>query len=162
MPTPYGSRGGVALSADEPRVLRGAPAAALQSGPASDPEVREYAGPAVHPGEAVRGGGRPHALLSARLARPRAAVDRGDGPSVTPARAGTAARGGEEDDGTADEPRREPERKPGGTPGREPGRKPPGKPGGTPPRRPVPTPGEVFPPRRRTPPPEEGSRALHV
>ncbi|RLU85788.1 hypothetical protein CTZ27_25780 [Streptomyces griseocarneus] len=81
MPTPYGSRGGMAFSADELRVLRRALAIALD--PRSVPnrptperaeEVREYLRLAESVDEAAREGGRLRAFLLADLARYRAAL----------------------------------------------------------------------------------------
>ncbi|UNO40598.1 hypothetical protein [Streptomyces sp. MST-110588] len=84
MPTPYGSRGGMAFSADELRVLRRALAIALQ--PTHDPAARGPLGPdrseevrdclrlAEDVDEAVREGGRQRAFLLADLARYRAAL----------------------------------------------------------------------------------------
>ncbi|MBB4894377.1 hypothetical protein FHS39_003411 [Streptomyces olivoverticillatus] len=85
MPTPYGSRGGMAFSADELRVLRRALAIALKPHPAPG-EVLDHPGPlraaeardclrlAEALNEAVREGGRLHAFLLADLARYRAAL----------------------------------------------------------------------------------------
>ncbi|MCF6523674.1 hypothetical protein [Streptomyces sp. JJ36] len=255
MPTPYGYRGGMAFSADELRVLRGALAVALQSGPASAPGTREVLRLAEHLDEAEHEGHRLRTFLVADLARYRAALPGAaagylerledalaagwtpapedlaalrrlragsagaaeaerraellrrceSAAGVAPAGAsrGAAAQGGparpvflpagrapvcaERDDEPgrrrpaepAQEPAQEPEpeRKPGpgrerkpapepaGEPAREPGpaeepgKRPerrPGKPSGPEPqrRRPVPTPGEVFPPRRRKQPPQ--------
>ncbi|MFR9756435.1 hypothetical protein [Streptomyces sp. TR06-5] len=212
MPTPYGSRGGVAFSADELRVLRGALAVALRSSPDSAPAAREMLQLAEALDEAEREGYRLRSFVLADLARYRAALPgsaagylglledaltagylpRAEdlralaalaGAPSGPAEAGRrrallercgrlaeqAARSGllalpggrwctpelgEEKPGKpAEEPgepgRKEPGKKPAQEPGEEP-RKP------SPSRRPVPTPGEVFPPRRRpAPPPEE-------
>ncbi|WP_087926918.1 hypothetical protein [Streptomyces albireticuli] len=81
MPTPYGSRGGMAFSADELRVLRRALAIALHpesvprhSGPERDEEVRECLRLAEAVDEAAREGGRLRAFLLADLARYRAAL----------------------------------------------------------------------------------------
>ncbi|MGP3984635.1 hypothetical protein [Streptomyces sp. KR80] len=79
MPTPYGSRGAMAFSADELRVLRRALAIALQpapSPPGSDREgdVRELVRLAEAVDEAAREGGRLRAFLLADLARYRAAL----------------------------------------------------------------------------------------
>lgn len=72
----------------------------------------------------------------------------------------TALRGGRAED-PADRPARpRPERpaEPADKPGPVPTPPPPSPsgPGGDPPRRPIPTPGEVFPPKRRTAPPPDG------
>ncbi|MET9295362.1 hypothetical protein [Streptomyces sp. NPDC003077] len=92
MPTPYGTRGGMAFSADELRVLRRAlatvllpthPAVPAGTPPASpsgarDPEwvaeVQEYLRLAEDVDEAAREGGRLRAFLLADLARYRAAL----------------------------------------------------------------------------------------
>ncbi|MCD9145278.1 hypothetical protein [Streptomyces albireticuli] len=81
MPTPYGSRGGMAFSADELRVLRRALAIALhpesvprRPGPERDEEVRECLRLAEAVDEAAREGGRLRAFLLADLARYRAAL----------------------------------------------------------------------------------------
>ncbi|WP_370656756.1 hypothetical protein [Streptomyces sp. NBS 14/10] len=84
MPTPYGSRGGMAFSADELRVLRRALAIALQphpvtlspghGGPDRTEEVQECLRLAEAVDEAVREGGRLRAFLLDELARYRAAL----------------------------------------------------------------------------------------
>lgn len=81
MPTPYGSRGGMAFSADELRVLRRALAIALhpeslppRPGPERDEEVRECLRLAEAVDEATAEGGRLRAFLLADLARYRAAL----------------------------------------------------------------------------------------
>ncbi|MGP4001848.1 hypothetical protein [Streptomyces sp. 8N706] len=79
MPTPYGSRGAMAFSADELRVLRRALALALQPasaplGPGREGEVQELFRLAEAVDEAVREGGRLRAFLIADLARYRAAL----------------------------------------------------------------------------------------
>ncbi|MEU9121200.1 hypothetical protein AB0C96_15325 [Streptomyces sp. NPDC048506] len=84
MPMPNGTRGGVAFSADELRVLRRALAHALQTMPHSapstplDPErtqdIQEYLRLAEAVDEAVREGGRLRAFLLADLARYRASL----------------------------------------------------------------------------------------
>ncbi|MFH8349074.1 hypothetical protein [Streptomyces sp. NPDC018045] len=201
MPMPYGSRGGMAFSADELRVLRRALAAALQptrhttgapAGYDADgaQEVQEYLRLAEAVDEAAREGGRLRAFLLADLARYREALPgssqgylgqlqealavgydpgpadlaalrslcgvRQQGPAEHARRTALLRRceslaersvrarlhalpGGR----TADEP--EPEPAPRPAPGPQP--RPP-RPG-----RPVPTPGEVFPPRRKPVPP---------
>ncbi|WUD73967.1 hypothetical protein OG937_20880 [Streptomyces sp. NBC_00510] len=76
MPTPHGSRGGMAFSADELRVLRRALSAALQSStmiPTPD-EVRDYLRLAEDIDEAAREGGRLRTFQLAELARYRAAL----------------------------------------------------------------------------------------
>jgi hypothetical protein len=104
MPTPYGSRGGTAFSADELRELRGALAVAPQ------------------PSRPAPGG-----LPGGRPAPPPELAE--------------------------EKPKRDPEKEPRREP-REPRREP-GKPSPQPGKRPVPTPGEVFPPRRRPAPPKD-------
>ncbi|MFF7726538.1 hypothetical protein [Streptomyces sp. NPDC008001] len=81
MPTPYGSRGGMAFSADELRVLRRALAIALhphavpgRSGPERAAEVRACLRLAEAVDEAVLESGRLRAFLRADLARYRAAL----------------------------------------------------------------------------------------
>ncbi|MFF7648465.1 hypothetical protein ACFZCY_01105 [Streptomyces sp. NPDC007983] len=83
MPTPYGSRGGMAFSADELRVLRRALAIALQPEPVTPPgphgpdraeEVQDCFRLAEAVDEAVREGGRLRAFLLDELARYRAAL----------------------------------------------------------------------------------------
>ena len=84
MPTPYGSHGGMAFSADELRVLRRALAIALQPAPVPAPhrplgpqraeEVRECLRLSEAVDEAVREGGRLRAFLLADLARYRSAL----------------------------------------------------------------------------------------
>ncbi|WP_344593222.1 hypothetical protein [Streptomyces violaceusniger] len=84
MPTPYGSRGGMAFSADELRVLRRALAIALQPdpvtpsagplGPDRAEEVQDCLRLAEAVDEVVREGGRLRAFLLDELARYRAAL----------------------------------------------------------------------------------------
>ncbi|MCP3822325.1 hypothetical protein NLX86_30850 [Streptomyces sp. A3M-1-3] len=76
MPTPYGSRGGMAFSADELRVLRRALAHALHSDstPLTDEDVQDCLRLADSVDEAVREGGRLRAFLLADLGRYRAAL----------------------------------------------------------------------------------------
>ncbi|MEU5427571.1 hypothetical protein AB0H73_18480 [Streptomyces olivoreticuli] len=81
MPTPYGTRGGMAFSADELRVLRRALAIALDPqsvprspGPERDEEVRECLRLAESVDEAAHEGGRLRAFLLADLIRYRAAL----------------------------------------------------------------------------------------
>ncbi|MFD7103015.1 hypothetical protein ACWIG3_04405 [Streptomyces celluloflavus] len=81
MPMPYGSRGGMAFSADELRVLRRALAHALQTtslsaslgalGAELTEDIQEYLRLAAAVDEAVREGGRLRAFLLADLARYR-------------------------------------------------------------------------------------------
>ncbi|CAM5477898.1 hypothetical protein SCYAM73S_05474 [Streptomyces cyaneofuscatus] len=74
MPTPYGSRGGMAFSADELRVLRRALAIALHPMPLSDEDVQDCLRLAGSVDEAVGEAGRLRAFLLADLARYRAAL----------------------------------------------------------------------------------------
>ncbi|MFI9723748.1 hypothetical protein ACIHFE_29505 [Streptomyces sp. NPDC052396] len=81
MPTPYGSRGGMAFSANELRVLRRALAIALQPdhpirrpGPERDADRRDCLRLVTAVDEAAREGGRLRAFLRADLARYRAAL----------------------------------------------------------------------------------------
>ncbi|MFC5723730.1 hypothetical protein ACFP1Z_26550 [Streptomyces gamaensis] len=81
MPTPYGSRGGMAFSADELRVLRRALAIAVHPhsvptspSPERDEEVRDCLALAQAVDEAAREGGRLRSFLLADLARYRAAL----------------------------------------------------------------------------------------
>ncbi|MEU1779164.1 MULTISPECIES: hypothetical protein [Streptomyces] len=81
MPTPYGSRGGMAFSADELRVLRRALDIALRPdsvptrpGPARDAEVRDCLRLAEAMAEAGHEADRLRAFLLAELARYRAAL----------------------------------------------------------------------------------------
>ncbi|MGW2642174.1 hypothetical protein [Streptomyces sp. NPDC001348] len=74
MPTPYGSRGGMAFGAEELRVLRRALALALHPGPASAEDVQDCLRLAGQLDEAMREGARLRAFLVADLARYRAAL----------------------------------------------------------------------------------------
>ncbi|MFG2194791.1 hypothetical protein [Streptomyces sp. NPDC048639] len=79
MPTPYGSRGAMAFSADELRVLRRALAIALRPSPASpaesrEDEIQELCRLTEAVEEAVGEGERLRAFLFADLARYRAAL----------------------------------------------------------------------------------------
>lgn len=76
MPTPYGSRGGMAFSAAELHVLRRTLAHALQSStaPLSAPEVQDCLRLAQSVDDAVQEAGRLRAFLLADLARYRAAL----------------------------------------------------------------------------------------
>ncbi|MFF4492156.1 hypothetical protein ACFY0F_37810 [Streptomyces sp. NPDC001544] len=74
MPTPYGSRGGMAFGVAELRVLRRALALALHPGPASAEDVQDCLGLAEQLDEAMREGARLRAFLVADLARYRAAL----------------------------------------------------------------------------------------
>jgi hypothetical protein len=74
MPTPYGSRGGMAFSADELRVLRRALAIALHPVPLADEDVQDCLCLADSVDEAVREAGRLRTFLLADLARYREAL----------------------------------------------------------------------------------------
>ncbi|MFD5233532.1 hypothetical protein ACFWJ5_34400 [Streptomyces qaidamensis] len=215
MPTPYGSRGGLAFGAEELRVLRRALALALHPTPASADDVQDCLRLAESLDEALREGARLRAFLVADLGRYRAALPgtaagylalldealgagyrplpddlaalralRGnpaaaallDRCTVTPLTAaplpaatvpGTRTRllalpGGRcasAGDSAREGPEKQPEKKPV--------RKPPApKPAPAPapdtpkPSRPIPTPGEVFPRRRPTPPPPGNPQQL--
>ncbi|MGP3976759.1 hypothetical protein ACTWQF_22650 [Streptomyces sp. 8N114] len=73
MPTPYGSRGGVAFGPHELRVLSGALAIALQSDPAPE-QAREFLRLAQAVDETIREGARLRSFVRADLARYRAAL----------------------------------------------------------------------------------------
>ncbi|MFF4398002.1 hypothetical protein [Streptomyces sp. NPDC001480] len=74
MPTPYGTRGGMAFGVEELRVLRRALALALHPGPASAEDVQECLRLAESLDEAMREGARLRAFVMADLARYRAAL----------------------------------------------------------------------------------------
>ncbi|MFI6350791.1 hypothetical protein [Streptomyces sp. NPDC050560] len=74
MPTPYGTRGGMAFGAGELRVLRRALALALHPSSASAQDVQECHHLAERVDEAVREGARQREFLLADLARYRAAL----------------------------------------------------------------------------------------
>ncbi|MFB7458270.1 hypothetical protein [Streptomyces sp. NPDC056188] len=74
MPTPYGTRGGMAFGAEELLVLRRALALALQPRPASAEDVRDCRRLAESLDEALHEGARLRAFLVADLARYRAAL----------------------------------------------------------------------------------------
>ncbi len=74
MPTPYGSRGGLAFGADELRVLRRALAHALHPTPLDDEVVQDCHRLAGSVDEAVREAGRLRAFLLADLSRYRDAL----------------------------------------------------------------------------------------
>ncbi|GAA3039620.1 hypothetical protein [Streptomyces glomeratus] len=74
MPTPYGSRGGLAFGAEELRVLRRALALALHPRSASSEDVKDCLRLAESVDEAVRESARLRAFLLADLARYRAAL----------------------------------------------------------------------------------------
>lgn len=74
MPTPYGSRGGMAFGADELRVLRRALANALHPTPLPEDDVQDCLRLAGAVDEAVSEAGRLRAFLLADLARYREAL----------------------------------------------------------------------------------------
>ena len=74
MPTPYGSRGGMAFSADELRVLRRALANALHPTPLPDEDVQDCLRLANAVDEVANEAGRLRAFLLADLARYRDAL----------------------------------------------------------------------------------------
>ncbi|GGR86597.1 hypothetical protein GCM10010269_27250 [Streptomyces humidus] len=74
MPTPYGSRGGLAFGAEELRVLRRALAIALHPGPVSAEDVQDCHRLAESLDEAMGEAARLRAFLVADLARYRAAL----------------------------------------------------------------------------------------
>ncbi|MEU9625231.1 hypothetical protein ACFZDB_13095 [Streptomyces luteogriseus] len=74
MPTPYGSRGGMAFGVEELRVLRRALALALDPTPASADDVQDCLRLAESLDEALREGARLRAFLVADLGRYRAAL----------------------------------------------------------------------------------------
>ncbi|MFE6094590.1 hypothetical protein ACFQ7M_21875 [Streptomyces massasporeus] len=74
MPTPYGSRGGMAFGVEELRVLRRALALALDPTPASTDDVQDCLRLAESLDEALREGARLRAFLVADLGRYRAAL----------------------------------------------------------------------------------------
>ncbi|MFY1678159.1 MULTISPECIES: hypothetical protein [unclassified Streptomyces] len=74
MPTPYGSRGGLAFGAEELRVLRRALALALHSSPVSAEDAEDCLRLSVLLDEATRESARLRAFLAADLARYRAAL----------------------------------------------------------------------------------------
>ncbi|MER7050672.1 hypothetical protein [Streptomyces sp. NPDC000351] len=204
MPTPYGSRGGMAFGAQELRVLRRALALALNPSPVSAEEAQDCLRLARSLDEAMRESARLRAFLVADLARYRAALPgtvtgyltlldealgaghrpgaddlaalgalRGNpaaaallarcGPTAATAAAATgAATASTAVTITLPAARTYLHALPGGQqPDKKPAQKPAQKPAPQPvpaaPRRPVPTPGEVFP-RRRPAPPVPGSR----
>ncbi|MFJ3823286.1 hypothetical protein [Streptomyces nodosus] len=215
MPTPYGSRGGLAFGAEELSVLRRALALAVHPRTASPEDVKDCLRLAESVDEALREGARLRAFLLADLARYRAALPgaatgylallgdalragyrpvpddlaalralrdtRGAGALLdhcrrAPADSGGRARptarraaipasrtrltvfpgglaSGEE---PTEKPARKPADKPADKPAEGPGRQPAPRPGPRSPRpsRPIPTPGEVFPPKRKPGPPQ--------
>ncbi|MFI8359851.1 hypothetical protein ACIGD1_06760 [Streptomyces sp. NPDC085612] len=193
MPTPYGSRGGMAFSAAELHVLRRSLARALQSSsaPLAAEEVQDCLRLAQSVDDAVREAGRLRAFLLDDLARYRAALPgsltgylellrdalaAGYEPTPDDLAALRALRANRAAAALLERARevagRSVRRRLTTTPaprtrlmalagGREEPRKPAPAPEQPPrPERPVPTPGEVFPPRRKpTPPPAAGRAA---
>lgn len=211
---PNGTRGGMAFSADELRVLRRALAHALQTaepsaplaalGPEWSQDIQEYLRLAEAVDEAAREGGRLHAFLLADLARYREALPGAAAGYLAQLKQALAAgyAPGPDDlaalrslrtrlTGAAERERHSallrhceqlaeqsvrvrlralPGGRSGARSGREPAPaqkpKPERKPPATAPRpksphpdRPIPTPGEVFPPRRKPAPPPENRTA---
>lgn len=207
MPTPYGSRGGMAFGAEELRVLRRALALALHPGPASADDIKDCHRLAESFDEALREGARLRAFLLADLVRYRAALPgtvagyltlleealaAGHRPTPDDLAALRALRGNpgaaallercqdlaEHDvrarlaqgarkvpapavpacrthltalpGGVAEEPEKKPKERPAERPAPQPA-----TPGPAAPKRPIPTPGEVFPRRRPTPPSQQ-------
>ncbi|CAM5247617.1 putative protein OS=Streptomyces tendae OX=1932 GN=GUR47_18855 PE=4 SV=1 [Streptomyces tendae] len=182
MPTPYGPRGGMAFGAQELRVLRRALALALNPSPVSAQEATDCLQLAESLDEAMREGARHRAFLVADLARYRAALpgtatgyltlldealNAGHRPDADDLAALGALRGNPA--AAALLARCRPtlpaartrlhalHALPGGRqPDKDPAQKPAPKPSPQPapatPKRPVPTPGEVFPRRKPAPP----------
>lgn len=191
MPTPYGSRGGMAFGAQELRVLRRVLALALNPSPVSAQEAQDCLRLAESLDEAMREGARLRAFLVADLARYRAALpgtttgylallnealDAGHRPDADDFAALGALRGNPAAAALlarcvpaapaapavtlpAARTRTRLHALPGGRqPEKKPAQKPPApQPAPATPKRPVPTPGEVFP-RRKPAPPAPGSR----
>jgi hypothetical protein len=208
MPTPYGSRGGLAFGAEELCVLRRALALALHPRTASAQDVQDCLRLAESVDEAVREGARLRAFLLADLTRYRAALPGAangylalledalragyrpvpdDLAALSKLRGNPAATAlldrcrdlAERDAHTPLAPRRvvipasrarltalpggladteeqagKPARKPVEKPAEKPEKPAPGTEPQTPrPSRPIPTPGEVFPPKRKSGPP---------
>ncbi|MFE0804228.1 hypothetical protein [Streptomyces sp. NPDC058812] len=198
MPTPYGSRGGMAFGAQELRVLRRALALALNPSPVSAEEAQDCLRLAESLDETMRESARLRAFLVADLARYRAALpgtatgylalldealSAGHRPGAddlaalgalrgNPAAAALLSRCGSTAATAATTARaatvvlpaartrlhalpggQQPDKKPA----QKPAQKPAPHPAPATPKRPVPTPGEVFP-RRRPAPPAPGSR----
>ncbi|MEZ7006620.1 hypothetical protein [Streptomyces sp. AD55] len=204
MPTPYGTRGGMAFGTEELRVLRRALALALNPRPLSAEDVQDCLRLAESLDEAMLESSRLRAFLVADLARYRAALPgtvtgylalldealtaghqpgpddlaalralRGNptaaallarcAPVLPAARSHLHALPGGRTAVRPDvaEQEGDPARKPSPSPAGPPAQKPAPKPAQRPaaPRRPVPTPGEVFPRRKPRPaPPAPGSR----
>ncbi|MEU5512282.1 hypothetical protein [Streptomyces fungicidicus] len=183
MPTPYGSRGGMAFGAEELRVLRRALALALHPTPASADDVQDCLRLVDSLDEASRESARLRAFLLADLGRYRAALpgtaagyltllEEALGAGYRPHPDDLAALRALRGNPTAAALLRHCRRThllalPGGRAAaddpakkKDPAQKPatpapaPSRPAPSPrPARPVPTPGEVFPRRKPTPPP---------
>ncbi|GAA2608075.1 MULTISPECIES: hypothetical protein [Streptomyces] len=193
MPTPYGSRGGMAFGAQELRVLRRALALALNPSPVSAEEAQDCLRLADSLDEAMRESARLRAFLVADLARYRAALpgtatgylallDEALGAGHRPGADDLAALGALRGNPAAaalltrcgpatprtlttsttatvtlPAARTRLHALPGGRqsdkePARKPAQKPAPQPAPAAPKRPVPTPGEVFPRRKPAPP----------
>ncbi|MFF8677740.1 hypothetical protein ACF07F_07550 [Streptomyces sp. NPDC015237] len=190
MPTPYGTRGGMAFGAQELCVLRRALARALNPSPVSAEEAQDCLRLAESLDEAMRESARLRAFLVADLARYRAALpgtaggylallDEALGAGHRPHADDLAALGALRGNPAAaalltrcapPAPPAAPTVRlpaartrlhalPGGQQPDKPAQKPAPRPAPAPatPKRPVPTPGEVFP-RRKPAPPAPGSR----
>ncbi len=184
MPTPYGSRGGMAFGEQELRVLRRALALALNPSPVPAQDAHDCLRLAESLDEAMRESARQRAFLVADLARYRAALpgtaigylallDEALGAGHRPEASDLAALGALRGNPAAaallarcaptlPAARSHLQALPGGREGdKRPDQKPAPKPAPQPapatPKRPVPTPGEVFP-RRKPAPPAPGSR----
>ncbi|MFI2411331.1 hypothetical protein [Streptomyces sp. NPDC018947] len=188
MPTPYGSRGGMAFGAQELRVLRRALALALNPSPVSAEDVQDCLRLAESLDEAMGESARLRDFLMADLARYRAALPgsvtgyltlldealaAGHRPGADDLSALRALRGNPTAAAllarcaprqatptvTLPAARTHLQALPGGKPPQKPAPRPapadPAPPAD--PKRPIPTPGEVFPRRKPTPPPA-GSR----
>ncbi|MGW0613375.1 hypothetical protein [Streptomyces sp. NPDC002788] len=215
MPTPYGSRGGMAFGVEELRVLRRALALALHPTPASSDDVQDCLRLAESLDEAMREGARLRAFLVADLGLYRAAlpgtaagyltlldealaagyrphpddlaalralrgnptaaalldrctvtlVTTGPAPAdtVPASRARTRTRLLALPGGADKQPEKKPARKPEQpkpAPKPSPAPDPAPAPGTPKPSRPIPTPGEVFPRRKPTPPPPSSPQQL--
>ncbi|MGW0570182.1 MULTISPECIES: hypothetical protein [Streptomyces] len=209
MPTPHGSRGGMAFGTEELRVLRRALALALHPGPAPAQDVQDCLRLAESVDEATREGARLRTFLLADLARYRAALPgtaagyltlmeealgAGHRPVPDDMAALRALRGNpvaaalldrcetlvEQDvrmrparhsvPASRTSPRMRPRTRLTALPGGKPAERPAGEPASrpapeAPPKdRPIPTPGEVFPPRRKpsAPPPSPDGPARRL
>ncbi|MER7487170.1 hypothetical protein ABTY20_14945 [Streptomyces sp. NPDC126497] len=185
MPTPYGSRGGMAFGAEELRVLRRALALALHPVPASADDLQDCLHLASDLDEATRESARLRAFLLADLGRYRAALPGTAAGYLTllEEALGAGYRPRPDDLAALRALRGNPTAAvllhlcrralllalPGGRATTEdpqkqdPDRRPPAAPRPAPapgPARPVPTPGEVFPRRKPVPPPPDQHLAV--